>query len=236
LRDGDWSAARAGGGGGGAAGGKGDSAGGVGGGGDAMDVDADGGRADGAVAAAADDDERLEGTTAYLAPELMQGGLPSVESDAWAFGVTLFQMVAGRLPLWADSTAEMANRIVHFSPDSLAAFPPASSEALRDCILALLVREPTARLGGCASGGVERIVAHPFFAGLPPLELLYESTPPKLNGGAVAPAPNAAWARRQNSVMWSPLPSSYSFSERAYEVETIDETELEADAPFGTRC
>ena len=34
-------------------------------------------------------------------------------------------------------------------------------------------------------------------------EELYEMVPPKLAGGAAPPQPNASWARRQNSMMWS---------------------------------
>ena len=36
-------------------------------------------------------DSRLEGTAAYLAPEIVAGGRPSIASDAWAFGCTLYQ-------------------------------------------------------------------------------------------------------------------------------------------------
>jgi len=34
---------------------------------------------------------RLEGTATYLSPELVAGGRPTVASDCWAFGCTLYQ-------------------------------------------------------------------------------------------------------------------------------------------------
>ena len=65
--------------------------------------------------------------------------------------------------------------------------------------------------------------AHPFFEGLDG-DQLYEQTPPPLAGGAAAPQPNASWARRQNSIMWSPLPQRYAFGEdEAESLEPIAE-------------
>jgi non-specific serine/threonine protein kinase len=46
-------------------------------------------------------DEASGGTALYCAPELMAGGVPTVQADIYALGVLLFQLVAGdlRLPL-----------------------------------------------------------------------------------------------------------------------------------------
>lgn len=69
---------------------------------DTSDGDADGDSGsdgDGSDGGGGDDDGRVEGTEAYLSPELAAGeAAPSVASDAYAFGVTLFQLLAGRLP------------------------------------------------------------------------------------------------------------------------------------------
>jgi len=43
-------------------------------------------------------DTRLEGTWAYLAPELWDGGGRTTEGDVYAFGVTLFEMLHGHTP------------------------------------------------------------------------------------------------------------------------------------------
>ena len=74
--------------------------------------------------------------------------------------------------------------------------------------------------------------AHAFFNGMHGDEL-YTQTPPTLAGGAAAPQPHASWARRQNSIMWSPLPQRYAFGEDTLEgLEPIAETPAEAPAPF----
>jgi serine/threonine protein kinase len=38
-----------------------------------------------------EEDTRLEGTALYLSPELVRGGRPTVASDCWALGCTLYQ-------------------------------------------------------------------------------------------------------------------------------------------------
>ncbi|KAJ1635017.1 kinase-like domain-containing protein [Pavlovales sp. CCMP2436] len=112
----------------------------------------------------------------------MKGAHPSVESDVWALGCVIFQMLVGRPPLWADSAGEMMQRIVHFEPEQLPAFPPGVSETAKGLVLSLLVRAPDRRLGGGGSG-VGAVFGHAFFAGLPPLDRLYQTTPPTLDGG-----------------------------------------------------
>lgn len=47
------------------------------------------------------------GTPAYLAPELMAGGLPTVASDVYALAVTTFQGLTGRQPQPAETPTEM---------------------------------------------------------------------------------------------------------------------------------
>ena len=180
-------------------------------------------------AAAVGDDGRLEGTAAYLSPELVTGGQPSEASDLWAFGCTLYQALCGRPPLWADTQEETMKRIVKFERVAEAQYPEQVPADARALIGSLLTPDPALRLrsitgsatsdgadGGSAAGaGVEGLAAvrgHPFFEGLDG-DALYVQTPPPLTRGAAAPQPHAAWSRRQNSIMWSPLPQRYAFGE-----------------------
>lgn len=45
----------------------------------------------------------LRGTPAYLAPEVLEGGVPSVQSDIYSLGVLLFYLATGTFPVVADS-------------------------------------------------------------------------------------------------------------------------------------
>ena len=62
------------------------------------------------------EDTRLEGTALYLSPELVRGGAPTVASDCWALGCTLYQALSGKPPLWAESEAEVKRRVHKASP------------------------------------------------------------------------------------------------------------------------
>ncbi len=52
-----------------------------------------------ARSASQDDEPGFGGTPNYLAPELLQGEPPSVQSDMYALGVTLFELTFGRIPV-----------------------------------------------------------------------------------------------------------------------------------------
>jgi len=53
---------------------------------------------------------RLAGTPLYLAPELLDGGRPSVRSDIYSLGVLLFYLVTGTMPVTGRSLDEIAAR------------------------------------------------------------------------------------------------------------------------------
>ena len=62
-----------------------------------------------------EEDERMEGTALYLAPELAAGGVSSVAGDCWALGCVLYQCLVGRPPVEAHTHSDAPARIVHFA-------------------------------------------------------------------------------------------------------------------------
>ena len=190
-----------------------------------------------ADADSADDDGRVEGTEAYLSPELAAGDAqPTVASDAYAFGVTLFQLLAGRLPDndaiaragggCIATPAAVSGRAVRFAAAARDPFPAGFPASARDLITRLLAAAPELRLGGGVNG-LDDVLAHAWFAPLlepaaltlgaaspaaaaarlytlrgPNLPLREEGEAPPTDGGD-------AWARRQHSTIWAPLPKQY---------------------------
>ncbi len=124
-------------------------------------------------------------------------------------------------------------RIVRFaSVESDARFPGDFSPDARELVTALLEPAPERRLGGDCDG-IEALQRHAFFASVGDPTLLYQQVPPPLKGGVVPPNPLAAWTRRHNSMMWSPLPQRYAFSAEDQPLNALPESAVEANAPFG---
>ena len=79
--------------------------------------------------------EGVEGTPAYMSPELCRGdkSVSGDAVDAWALGVTLYQLMYGKLPFIGETPLQLTRRIVNSDP----VFPtdhyasPAFVEAVR---------------------------------------------------------------------------------------------------------
>ena len=84
------------------------------------------------------------GTVAYMAPEQAVGGEVDARADIWAFGVTLFEMLAGRLPFAAESAPAMMLAIVTQPPPSVRDVRPDVPEVL-DAILQRTLERDVAR-------------------------------------------------------------------------------------------
>ena len=161
------------------------------------------------------DDFRVEGTTAYLPPEVVMGSFPTFAADAWALGCVTYQCLTGRPPIIEADDEATRNRIVRFaiSPDpahngidQLFADKHAAgvnSEA-RDFIKRLLDRVPSKR------PSMNQLADHEFFS--TNVFALHSQTAYPLDIGSIGPAPNAQWARRQFSSIWAPQPEAYNIS------------------------
>lgn len=159
-------------------------------------------------------ESRAEGTAAYMPPEVARGSSPGFGADAWALGCVTFLCLSGRPPIFAETDEIIMARIVRFSSGDAGGsagggsnhpvLPPAVSESPRLFVRALMEPDPKIRLG------VERAAKHEFLAkGGTDVFLLHRQKPVELAQGAVAPNPRAAWSRRQNSMIWAPMPQEY---------------------------
>lgn len=161
-----------------------------------------------------DEDIRAEGTAAYMPPEVARGAAPGFGTDAWALGCVTFLCLAGRPPIFAETDEAIMARVVRFASSNTGAgsgglsdiptLPPEVSEAPRSLVGSLMEPDPQTRLG------VEHAAKHEFLAsGGVDVFSLHRKKPVQLAQGTVAPTPNAAWSRRQNSMIWAPMPQEY---------------------------
>jgi uncharacterized RDD family membrane protein YckC len=93
------------------------------------------------------EDRPAAGTPAYLAPELVDGQAASIQSDMYALGVTLFEMVFSRLPFQLTGTTLSERLQTH----KLAAiefpnpWPATIPNGFRSVIMRLLDKDPKRR-------------------------------------------------------------------------------------------
>jgi serine/threonine-protein kinase len=92
------------------------------------------------------------GTIRYMAPEQFVTGQSSVQSDVWALGVILFELVSGRHPfVRPDAEDFQAIRAIQFSdPPDLSDSVPGISVELKSVIAACLEKNPAARYTSAA--------------------------------------------------------------------------------------
>ncbi len=101
------------------------------------------------------------GTAAYMSPEQARGKPVDKRADIWAFGVVLYEMLAGRR-LFDGETISDTLAAVLTRPVDLDALPKSVPASLRRLLARCLVRDPKARLRDI---GEARIVIDEVLAG-----------------------------------------------------------------------
>src|SRR5262245_28309258 len=85
------------------------------------------------------------GTGAYMAPEQARGKPVDKRADVWAFGVLLYEMVAGRRPFDGETLSDTLAAVLTREPE-LGAIPASTPPAIRTLIARCLQRDVKLRL------------------------------------------------------------------------------------------
>ena len=88
--------------------------------------------------------ESIEGTLAYLAPELFEGALPTRSADIYAFGVLIYETLVGKLP-FSGTSFELLRSHLKTSPPVPSRVQPTVPAELDPAILSALAKEPAQR-------------------------------------------------------------------------------------------
>ncbi len=87
----------------------------------------------------------LFGTLPYMAPELLRGAEADARTDLFAFGATMYQMLAGRPAFAAGSEADLAVAIREHEPPPLSTRQPLIPPPLERLITTCLAKDPDER-------------------------------------------------------------------------------------------
>ena len=124
------------------------------------------------------------GTAAYMAPEQARGGSADKRADIWAFGVVLFEMLAGR-SLFAGETVSDTLAGVLKSDVDVTLLPGPTPPAIRRLLRRCLERNPRNRLHDIADA---RIVIEEVLSGRHD-----EAAPAGIGAGAMPAPARARW-------------------------------------------
>jgi eukaryotic-like serine/threonine-protein kinase len=178
------------------------------------------------------------GTVAYMSPEQVCGKSLDAQADLWAVGVTLYEMLSGRLPFSGDGLGAV-NAILNASPPPIATLRSDVPLELQRVVALALAKDPGARhpstaafldaLIACkhAADGTSRLIApqtivarlrSPVVA-IPALVVLLAGVAGA--GVLVRRASKARWARNeavpeiQKLILADDLPAAFSIAEEA---------------------
>jgi serine/threonine protein kinase/tetratricopeptide (TPR) repeat protein len=131
--------------------------------------------------------EKASITAAYVAPEIALGKGADARSDLYSFGAVLYEMVAGKQPFPREDPMKTIFGHIHDHPISAIKLNPKVPQALNECIMRLLEKEPDNRYQTAADllKVLKEITD----------EVLSEVLVPSYKAGVVVPSPRPFAAR-----------------------------------------
>jgi len=101
------------------------------------------------------EDGVIVGTMAYLAPEAFTGEEPDERTDIWAFGVMLYELLAGKRPFPQSDAAALLGAIIAEPMPEIEQFRTDLPVALIDLLQRMLIKERAARIPSVRLIGAE---------------------------------------------------------------------------------
>jgi serine/threonine-protein kinase len=85
------------------------------------------------------------GTPAYMSPEQLAGAVPNAAADLYALGVSLFELLTGRLPHDGRTMGELLRQVANDTPPALDLLQPGLPTGTSALVARLLAKAPTQR-------------------------------------------------------------------------------------------
>lgn len=88
---------------------------------------------------------KIVGTVEFMAPELIQGQDASASSDIYAAGVTMYELISGKLPFEADTDFNLMQAILKQKTTQPGKVNPAVPKQLGDIVMKAMAKNPNER-------------------------------------------------------------------------------------------
>lgn len=85
------------------------------------------------------------GSPAYMAPEQINEEPPSVQTDIYSLGVTMYELLTGRLPYQAANSISMINKILNEDPTPIRSIRPDLPEDIVHIVETAMAKDPAKR-------------------------------------------------------------------------------------------
>ncbi|MFN8349667.1 MAG: protein kinase [Spirosomataceae bacterium] len=89
--------------------------------------------------------DRVVGTLEYMAPELLNGAEPSIQSDLYAVGVLLYELLSGKMPFETTTESTLVNQILNKKPIPLRSRIPDLPKPVEEVLDKLFQKKPEKR-------------------------------------------------------------------------------------------
>ena len=99
--------------------------------------------------------DSVMGSVHYFSPEQAQGQGCDVTSDIYSVGVTLYEMLTGRVPFDGDSPVAIAMQHLHAQPEDIRRFAPDVSDAICHVCLKAMEKNPAYRYASAREMAME---------------------------------------------------------------------------------
>ncbi len=104
---------------------------------------------------------RVVGTVEYIAPEIIQGKEPSIATDLYAVGVTMYELLTGKLPFEGNTDYNLMQDILKKKPLSVEKLNASVPKALSNIVMKALEKKPEDRFSNAKEFQHALIAAFP---------------------------------------------------------------------------